>query len=230
MNEIEKYYETLDLQPGASPEEVKQAYRELAKVWHPDRFAHDPKLIKRADEKLKEINEAYTRLKSFQTDLERSHTSWEEYKQKTSPETDNSQSNTETPPAPRPSTDISTLTEYIRFLAIWPIRAIIPIIMGIVLTWLINYMITVKSPVKLPVGLPGGNTISSIESALKALGERLLSSPMHHYTHKEEYPQTKKFGTPPKGDRSVSYFYYNKNFTTRRQPTMIVPGNQENRK
>ena len=53
MDEIDRYYEILDLQPGASPEEVKQAYRELVKVWHPDRFSHDPKLIKRAHEKLK---------------------------------------------------------------------------------------------------------------------------------------------------------------------------------
>ena len=34
----------LGLAPGASAQEIKAAYRDLAKVWHPDRFAHDPRL------------------------------------------------------------------------------------------------------------------------------------------------------------------------------------------
>src|SRR4029079_18185020 len=39
--------------------ELKAAHRDLAKVWHPDRFQHDPRLQEKAQEKLKEINEAY---------------------------------------------------------------------------------------------------------------------------------------------------------------------------
>ena len=35
------------------------------KVWHPDRFGNDPKLRARADEKLKEINEAYEKLSAM---------------------------------------------------------------------------------------------------------------------------------------------------------------------
>jgi|ERR1043165_3138081 DnaJ-domain-containing protein 1 len=53
----------LDLKPGASYEEIKNAYRELAKVWHPDRFGNDAKLRERANAKLGEINAAYERLK-----------------------------------------------------------------------------------------------------------------------------------------------------------------------
>ncbi len=64
MDEIDRYYEILELEPGASPEEVKRAYRDLAKVWHPDRFPNDPRLQLRAQEKLKEINEAYEQLQS----------------------------------------------------------------------------------------------------------------------------------------------------------------------
>ena len=56
---IYDYYKILGLEPDASAEEVKQAYRDLAKVWHPDRFAHDTRLQRKAQEKLKEINEAY---------------------------------------------------------------------------------------------------------------------------------------------------------------------------
>ena len=62
---MEKYYRILDLHTSASEQEVKQAYRELVKVWHPDRFAHDVKLQKRAEEKLKEINDAYQRIVDY---------------------------------------------------------------------------------------------------------------------------------------------------------------------
>lgn len=58
----EKCYEALGLRPGASPQEIKAAYRDLAKVWHPDRFAHDPQLQHKAQERLKEINQAYKQL------------------------------------------------------------------------------------------------------------------------------------------------------------------------
>lgn len=59
-----KYYELLGVAPGTSGRELKQAYLDMAKVWHPDRFSHDPRLQQKAQEKLKEINEAYELLKS----------------------------------------------------------------------------------------------------------------------------------------------------------------------
>jgi len=61
------YYQILEIEPGASQDEVKQAYKDLAKVWHPDRFADDPRLQKKAEEKLKQINAAYEFLKSYQS-------------------------------------------------------------------------------------------------------------------------------------------------------------------
>ncbi|TAL22150.1 MAG: DUF1566 domain-containing protein [Nitrospirae bacterium] len=65
MKDIKKYFEILGLKPGASLEKVKETYRDLVKVWHPDRFAHDPKLQIKAQEKLKEINEAYQKVQDF---------------------------------------------------------------------------------------------------------------------------------------------------------------------
>jgi hypothetical protein len=65
MDDIDGYYAALELKSGSSLEEVKRAYRDMVKVWHPDRFSHDPRLQKRAQEKLKEINLAYQRLESF---------------------------------------------------------------------------------------------------------------------------------------------------------------------
>ena len=58
-------HEMLGLKPGASQEEVNQAYRDLVNVWHPDRFADNQRLQKKAEEKLKEINESYEYIKSF---------------------------------------------------------------------------------------------------------------------------------------------------------------------
>lgn len=63
-NELEQYYALLGVASGTSGQELKEAYRDLAKVWHPDRFSHDPRLQQKAQEKLKEINEAYEHLTS----------------------------------------------------------------------------------------------------------------------------------------------------------------------
>ena len=56
---LDDCYRLLDLDPAASDEDVKRAHRDLTKVWHPDRFGHDPGLRQRAEEKLKAINGAY---------------------------------------------------------------------------------------------------------------------------------------------------------------------------
>ncbi|HUP49704.1 MAG TPA: J domain-containing protein [Thermoanaerobaculia bacterium] len=56
---IDDAYRLLEITPAASDEELKAAHRDLTKVWHPDRFAHDPPMQMWAEEKLKAINEAY---------------------------------------------------------------------------------------------------------------------------------------------------------------------------
>lgn len=65
--DLSKAYELLGVKPGVSSRELKAAHRDLAKVWHPDRFVHDPRLQEKAQEKLKEINEAYDLLSSGKT-------------------------------------------------------------------------------------------------------------------------------------------------------------------
>jgi hypothetical protein len=59
MDEIARCYRVLGLEPCATLEEVKSAYRDLVNVWHPDRFAHNERLRSKAEEQLKEINRAY---------------------------------------------------------------------------------------------------------------------------------------------------------------------------
>ena len=54
---------TLNLMPGASPAQIKEAYRKLAQQWHPDKYTNNPELQADAQEKIKKINAAYKFLK-----------------------------------------------------------------------------------------------------------------------------------------------------------------------
>lgn len=65
----EAHYQVLEIRVGASKDEIKQAYRNLAKVWHPDRFVHEPALQRHAEEKLKQINRAYEFLMAYSAQL-----------------------------------------------------------------------------------------------------------------------------------------------------------------
>ena len=51
-------YSVLGVSPDASDEEIKKAYRELARKYHPDNYQNNP-LADLAEEKMKAINEAY---------------------------------------------------------------------------------------------------------------------------------------------------------------------------
>ena len=62
-NKIEDDYRELDLRPGASPDEVRSSYRELALFWHPDRFHAQPDQLARAHQKMTRINLAYERIR-----------------------------------------------------------------------------------------------------------------------------------------------------------------------
>jgi len=61
-----QYYEILGLAPGASPEQIKSAYRKLSMQYHPDKVAHLGEEFRRvAEEKMKELNAAYQHLKKM---------------------------------------------------------------------------------------------------------------------------------------------------------------------
>src|SRR5216684_6174847 len=62
-NKREDDYRELDLKPGASLQEVKSSYRELALFWHPDQFHDRPSRLPKAHQKMTRINLAYNRIR-----------------------------------------------------------------------------------------------------------------------------------------------------------------------
>ena len=55
MADKRDYYEVMGIQKGAGDDEIKKAYRQLAKKYHPDLNPDNPE----AEAKFKEVNEAY---------------------------------------------------------------------------------------------------------------------------------------------------------------------------
>ncbi|WP_019509508.1 DnaJ domain-containing protein [Pleurocapsa sp. PCC 7319] len=68
MNDIAQYYAILGIKHTASPEATKKAYRNLAKIWHPDRYLNNPLLKEKAEIEIKKINQAYAVIKAYQTE------------------------------------------------------------------------------------------------------------------------------------------------------------------
>lgn len=65
MDDIRDCYEVLELDYDVPLAQVEKAYRELTKVWHPDRFLKEgASLQKKAGDKQRQINAAYRRLQS----------------------------------------------------------------------------------------------------------------------------------------------------------------------
>ncbi len=57
-------YTILEIEPGATDEEVKKAYRTMAMKYHPDKLAHmGEEFQKAAQDKFKMVNEAYQTIK-----------------------------------------------------------------------------------------------------------------------------------------------------------------------
>lgn len=67
-------YEVLGVSENATDEEIKTAYRNLAKKYHPDNYNDSP-LADVAEEKMKEINEAYDRICDMRRNGSRSSSS-----------------------------------------------------------------------------------------------------------------------------------------------------------
>jgi len=64
MSTIQYNLAVLGLKPGASWNEVNESYRDLMRVWHPDRFQGDERLLKKASDKTVAINSAMQSLRA----------------------------------------------------------------------------------------------------------------------------------------------------------------------
>ncbi len=66
VKDTDAAYKVLQISPDATDEEVKKAYREMAKKYHPDRVASlgDDAIRKAAEAKFQSVNEAYEKIKS----------------------------------------------------------------------------------------------------------------------------------------------------------------------
>jgi len=64
--DLKACYKILEIPESASEEDIKQAYRDMIGIWHPDRYVQNPRLHKKATEKLKDLNIAYNRLRTCQ--------------------------------------------------------------------------------------------------------------------------------------------------------------------
>ena len=64
VQEVDSAYKILGIDSNATDDEIKKAYREMAKKYHPDKVAYlGEDVRKSAEQKLQEVNEAYEKIK-----------------------------------------------------------------------------------------------------------------------------------------------------------------------
>ena len=62
--ETDSSYKILEIDPSATNDEIKKAYRRMAMKYHPDKVSHlGDDFRKSADEKFNKVNEAYEKIK-----------------------------------------------------------------------------------------------------------------------------------------------------------------------
>ena len=62
---LQQCLKILELETSASLQEAKRTYKDLVRVWHPDRFQSNPRLKQKAEQKLREINLAYNYFREY---------------------------------------------------------------------------------------------------------------------------------------------------------------------
>ena len=60
-------YKVLGVSRDATDDEIKKAYRELARKYHPDNYASNPDIAELVGDKMKEVNEAYDEIQRMRS-------------------------------------------------------------------------------------------------------------------------------------------------------------------
>ncbi len=62
---LRDYYANLELEYGAGMDEVKVAYREMMRRYHPDRYANDPNMADLSTQISQELTRAYRAIEAY---------------------------------------------------------------------------------------------------------------------------------------------------------------------
>ena len=117
--DIKRSFEILEISCNSTEDEVKQSYKDIVAVWHPDRHYNNPRLRQKAEKKLKEVNAAYETLDRFFSSnrLSEQARQKKEYSRKKGPysETAGSKKSAET----KTKTEIAAQIGTEAFLCVW---------------------------------------------------------------------------------------------------------------
>lgn len=83
----QNYFKILEINNDVTIEEVNQAYRDLAQIWHPDHVTtKNPRLKEKAEKKMKELNKARSKITAYLTEKQErkseKRSKWEEKRER----------------------------------------------------------------------------------------------------------------------------------------------------
>lgn len=122
----------LDLRPGATEEEIRNAYRKLVATWHPDKYQNNPAKLNEAELRIKNINAAFEKLQANGFRTERNSRKANNGSKKASSTSTEDRKNSEQAtrgPATQSSTTPFYKSPYLRFTA-WLICVFFAFILG----------------------------------------------------------------------------------------------------